>query len=435
MRRTLVLLHRGFGLASAGFLFLAGITGAIIAWDHELDEALNPKFYRSSESARTLTSSEAIALAESLEVQRPEVRVRYLPLGTEPGHALQLFAEPRPGSNAELDFDQIVLDPQSGEVQAQRKWGEVSLRRENIMSFLYALHYTLHMPERAGVLLMGVVALVWVFDAFVALALSFPQRKHWRRSFEFRWTGGSTKLTFDLHRSGGVWTWLLVLVIAVTAVSMNLGEQVMRPLVSVFSKLPEDPWDQTADPAKAGRPPIGRTRAVELARADAAKRGITAPPGGLVYAELSGFYVVGFFSPGGDHGESPLGNPWIFLDAYDGQVLAAEIPGEGSAGDVFMQAQFPLHSGRIFGLAGRIGVTLLGLTIAMLSATGVLLWLKKRRKRPATQNFVPIERFSGHDATLGTPPERGEPAGIQGSTHGGVIAGHREIDSGRVRGG
>jgi uncharacterized iron-regulated membrane protein len=219
-----------------------------------------------------------------------------------------------------------------------------------------------------------------LFDAFIALVISFPQRKHWRRSFKFRWTGGASRLTFDLHRSGGVWTWLLSLAVAVTAVSMNLGDEVTRPLVSVFSKLREDPWEHAgASPGAAGRPPIGRTRAVELARADAAKRGITAPPGGLVYAEQSGFYVVGFYSPGGDHGEHPLGNPWIFLDAYDGRVLEAEIPGEGTAGDVFMQAQFPLHSGRMFGLAGRIGITVLGLAIAMLSVTGILLWLRKRR--------------------------------------------------------
>jgi uncharacterized iron-regulated membrane protein len=399
MRRILVLLHRWFGLASAAFLFMAGLTGAIIAWDHELDALLNPTFYR-SESAGTLTSSEAIALAESLEVQRPELRVRYLPLATEPGHALQLFVEPRVGSNAQLEFDQLVLDPQSGEVQAQRKWGKVSLRRENILSFLYALHYTLHVPERAGVIFMGAIALLWVLDALIALAISFPQRKHWRRSFEFRWTGGAPRLTFDLHRSGGVWTWLLVLAIAVTAVSMNLGDEVMRPLVSVFSNLREDPWKHVgANPGSAERPPIGRRRAVELARVSAAQRGITAPPGGLVYAEQSGFYVVGFYSPGGDHGEHPLGNPWIFLDAHDGRVLAAQIPGEGTAGDVFMQAQFPLHSGRIFGLAGRIGITVLGLAIAMLSVTGVLLWLRKRRQRPAVKNFVPSARFSASRST------------------------------------
>jgi uncharacterized iron-regulated membrane protein len=38
---------------------------------------------------------------------------------------------------------------------------------------------------------------------------------------------------------------------------------------------------------------------------------------------------------------------------------------------VFAQAQFPLHSGRIIGLPGRIIICLLGLAVAGLSLTGV----------------------------------------------------------------
>jgi uncharacterized iron-regulated membrane protein len=47
MRSVLVLLHRWFGLATALFLFVAGATGAVISWDHELDEWLNPQLYPS----------------------------------------------------------------------------------------------------------------------------------------------------------------------------------------------------------------------------------------------------------------------------------------------------------------------------------------------------------------------------------------------------
>ena len=42
MRRFLAALHRYCGLCTALFLFVAGLTGAVIAWDHELDRALNP---------------------------------------------------------------------------------------------------------------------------------------------------------------------------------------------------------------------------------------------------------------------------------------------------------------------------------------------------------------------------------------------------------
>lgn len=42
MRTTWTLVHRYAGLLIAGFLFFSGVTGAVISWDHELDEWLNP---------------------------------------------------------------------------------------------------------------------------------------------------------------------------------------------------------------------------------------------------------------------------------------------------------------------------------------------------------------------------------------------------------
>jgi len=42
MRAFLVLLHRYIGLATALFLLMAGLTGSILAFNHELDEWLNP---------------------------------------------------------------------------------------------------------------------------------------------------------------------------------------------------------------------------------------------------------------------------------------------------------------------------------------------------------------------------------------------------------
>jgi uncharacterized iron-regulated membrane protein len=50
-----------------------------------------------------------------------------------------------------------------------------------------------------------------------------------------------------------------------------------------------------------------------------------------------------------------------------------------------MQVQFPLHSGRIIGIPGRILVSLLGLAVAMLSLTGVVIWAKKRRSRSLSE--------------------------------------------------
>lgn len=389
MRSALVLLHRWFGLATALFLFVAGATGAVISWDHELDEWLNPHLYRAGSTSGQERSP--LELAAALEAADPRLRVRYLPLRTEPGSSLLVMVEPRvdpaTGELHVLGFNQVALDPVSGAVLGRREWGKVSLERENLLPFLYKLHYSLHIPEgfgmEPGILLMGVIALVWVLDTLIALWISFPSPATWRQSFALRWRAGGHKRIFDLHRSGGVWIFLLLLMLAVTSVSMNLKEQVMRPVVSWFSDLTPSPFATRAPvpPQQPIEPQIGIPELLLRAQVTAHQLELTAPAGAVFLSTQFGIYGVGLFEGGNSHGDGGLGNPWLYFDMRTGEALGADVPGRGSAGDIFLQAMFPLHSGRIIGIPGRILISLCGVAVAALSVTGVLIWIRKRRAR------------------------------------------------------
>lgn len=390
MRSLLVRLHRWFGLAAAIFLFVSGVTGAIISWDHELDEWLNPELFH----ARTEgTPMPALELARHIEQADPRLRISYAPLELEPGHALTMFVEgridPATGKPFDLGFNQIAVDPVTGEIQARRMWGAVSLSRENLLPFLYKLHYTMHIPDGWGIELgkwfMGLIAMAWALDCLVALWLSFPNRAAWRKSFAFRWRKGGYALNFDLHRSGAVWLWGLLLLLAVTSISMNLETQVMRPLVAKLSPLSPNEFDKrTPRPLdRPHEPVVTREQVLAAARAEGARRGWTEPAGGIFYSSPYGLYGVGFFEAGNDHGDGGLGNNWLY---FDGKTLApagGSLPGTGSAGDLFLQAQFPLHSGRILGLPGRVLISLMGLVVATLCVTGVVIWARKRAGRRA----------------------------------------------------
>lgn len=388
MRTPLALLHRWLGLFMAVFLFISGLTGAVISWDHELDEWLNPQLFKSQSVGSPQT---ALALADQMEQRDPRIGVTYLPLAIEPGHSLGLGVTPHvdasTGKLFETGYNQVALDPVTGLVLGQREWGEVSLTRENLLPFLYKLHYSMHIPDgfglELGVLFMGIVAIVWVIDSFIALWISFPNAASWRKSFAFRWKQGRYKLNFDLHRSGGVWVWLFLLMLAVTSVSMNLGNQVTRPLLSLVSTLTPSPFASRTPnaPEKPLTPEIDRATVLAQARADAAQRGWTAPAGGIFYSPEFGIYGVGFFEAENSHGDGGLGNPWLYYDGKTGAAIGANIPGTGSAGDIFLQAQFPLHSGRILGIPGRVFVSAMGAVVAMLSITGIIIWARKRRSR------------------------------------------------------
>ena len=417
MRAVLVLLHRWFGLGVAVFLFISGATGAIISWDHELDAALNPALFHANSAEQGVAGmpKSGLELANMIEAREPKLRVTYVLNEAEPGHTIPMMVEPRldpaTGKPYALDYNQIAVDPVTAEIQGQRMWGAVSVSRENLLPFLYKLHYTMHLPDvggfETGIWLMGIIGIVWVLDCFIALWLSFPNWKSWRKSFAFRWKDGGHKLNFDLHRSGAVWVWGLLLVLAVTSVSMNLNLQVMQPIIKVFSTVTPTAFETRTPvaPDKVVEPKISREQVTQLAVEEGKRRGFDVPAGGVFYSSMFGLYGVGFFEPGNDHGDVGLGNAWLYFDAATGKPEGARIPGTGSAGDLFIQAQFPLHSGRILGLPGRIFISFMGALVAMLCVTGVIIWFRKRQAR-VRQKI----RAREQDAASGSTPSGVNPA-------------------------
>lgn len=389
MRSILVRLHRWFGIGTALFLFMSGLTGAIIAWNEELDALINPDFYHARTDAPALP---ALEIANRVEAADPRLRITYLPLGVAPGRTLQIRVagriDPLTHKPYDLGFNQLAIDPATGIVQGRREWGALSVRRLNLLPFIYQLHYTLFLPTvgkgiDTGVWLMGIVGMVWLVDSVIALLLAFPSFRTWRKSFMFRVSRGGYPLVFDLHRSGGVWVWGLLAVIATTSISMNLEAPVVRPIVSLFSTLAPNPAanPELRSASSPTAPLLSREQIVALAAATGQKMKLDEPPGATFEIEGLHLYGVGFFQPGGNVVRSGLGTTWLYWDARNGKPVGGAVPGEGSAGDIFLQAQFALHSGRIIGLPGRIIVSMMGLIVAMLSATGLIIWVKKLKAR------------------------------------------------------
>ena len=87
MRVFFTLLHRYLGLSIAVFLIITGLTGAIISWDHELDELLNPHLLEASTAG---TPQSATRLAHRVEQQYPEVQVTYYETAAEACISLSL---------------------------------------------------------------------------------------------------------------------------------------------------------------------------------------------------------------------------------------------------------------------------------------------------------------------------------------------------------
>jgi uncharacterized iron-regulated membrane protein len=402
LRPVLSFFHRWVGLFIAGFLFVSGVTGAVISWDHELDDLLNPHLMYAQTKGPSLP---ALDLANRIQARDPRVQVTYVPLAPEPGETLAFGVEPKVDLGTKQLFkpgyNQVFVDPATGREQGRREWGAVwPITPETLVSFLYVLHYTLHIPpmggvDRWGVWLLGGVAVLWTLDCFVGFLLTLPPRpssaKAARRGFWSRWkpawrikTGASAyRINFDIHRAFGLWLWGVLFTVAFTAFSLNLYSEVFYPVMSRVSQVTPGPFD-VRKPAASNAPILAiRTygQVLDAARGEAQRRGWKTPAGGMFYSPEYGIYGVAFHDPGGDHGAAGVGPPYLYYDGRTGQLVGARRPWVGTAADIFVQAQFPLHSGRIFGLPGRILISAMGLVVAALSVTGVVIWWRKRQAR------------------------------------------------------
>lgn len=282
------------------------------------------------------------------------------------------------------------------------------MTRENLVSFLYVLHYSLHVPafwgiDRWGLWLLGGVAVLWTLDCFVGFYLTLPagRRKRrdievaddvppgrtwgqrWARSWTVRWRGGRTKVNFDLHRAFSLWTWALLLVVAFTGFSLNLYSEVFFPLMTKVSAVSPSPFDLREPHALNEPEPSMASFAAVLAQAEteARERGWSEPAGGLYYAPDYGIHSVAFFEAGNDHGTGGVGTRTLYYDGGDGRLLDEYLPWTGSGADLFVQMQFPLHSGRILGVPGRVLISAMGIVVALVSVTGVVIWTRKRTYR------------------------------------------------------
>lgn len=409
-RNVWLVFHRWAGLIAAPFLLITGLTGAVISWDHELDDLLNPHLTHISSAGVPMQS---LDLARRIEAQYPEIRVNFVRLHAEPGESLAFGVQPRlnpsTGKLFESGFNQVFVDPVTGEILGKRQWGAVwPLSTENFVSFLYKLHFSLHFPEiagsdRWGIWLLGGIAILWALDCFVSAFLTFPAPNRGvndeggafsnerPRSFWQRWTPawrirhgvGQYKFNYDLHRAFGLWTWALLFIVAFTGFSLNFKREIFLPVLNAVSKVTLTPFDQRRPQPKNQpiAPQVGFQEVIELAEEAARQRGWEGPAGSVFYAQHFGIYGVQFFSPGADHGAAGAGHKRLYLSGQDGLVLGEKQPWSGTAADMFVQAQFPLHSGRILGVPGRIMISVMGLVVAMLSVTGVYLWWKKRSSR------------------------------------------------------
>ncbi|QDO97777.1 PepSY domain-containing protein [Ferrovibrio terrae] len=348
-------LHLWIGLAGGIIFVLLGLTGSALVYQDEILSLLYPRQMRVTVS-ETAAPSRILTAAQSA-LPAGDGRVVILRYPENPGRPIQALIE-HGGERRTL-----LVDPANATLLGPLPGGE-------IFSVLLELHSRL-MLQALGREIVGWVGVVLAISAITGLILWWPQPRlrAWKQALQLKWRNMSwQRRSFDLHKVMGSVIAMPMLLIALSGSALTFREPLL-PLMTALGGIPQ------------ARPAV-RPMTLENARSldalvDEALRQI--PGARLVFisppARPGGATRIRLRQPDEIHQN---GRSYVLLDAA-GTVLdlqrVSELP---AANLVFDQLPYPLHTGYMFGEAGRFVVFMAGILPLLLFVTGLVLWLRRR---------------------------------------------------------
>jgi uncharacterized iron-regulated membrane protein len=347
--------HKWSSLVSTVFLLMLCVTGLPLVFTHEIDEALLHQTW-----APARPDGPELDLDQVLEVA----------LARHPGDvaAFMSFDEDRPVVNVTSVDPKGPADRYNFQPIDQTSGEAASLVAGHpVMEFLLQLHTDMFLGL-PGMLFLGAMGLLLVVAVVSGVVLYAPFMKRLpfgtvrvKKTARTRW--------LDYHNLLGVVTVAWVLVVGVTGVVNTLATPILAYWKDTALKELTAAYDSPA--------PMGERSSLDAAveRARAALPGMqlqfVAFPG---TAYSTDHHYAVFF-----HGDTPLTTHMTtpaLIDARTGALAAvAEMPWYVKA----LSLSQPLHFGDYGGLALKILWALLDVLTIIILASGVYLWLAKRR--------------------------------------------------------
>lgn len=388
MRIFLLILHRWAGLTLAFVLVVTGLTGAILPFQRELGVWIAAEVWSVEKPDPSAQPLSGIELARRVEAETGGV-VSYIVLAPDPTRTQAIFVSERPEGPV-LDYEEVFVDPFTGEIRAKVRYADLRDGAVNVMPFLVSFHYSLSAGEW-GRLAMGLAALVWFIEALVGLGLSFPRKarnlgqalRRWGPAWTVRREQGTLVVTHDLHRAAGLWVWPVMLVFAWSAMAFNL-DAVHAPVQRLLGA--EGLYQPVVNPAPAAGEPMSPEQAAlvgaRLMEQEAERRGFTIRgPEALSfnpYAQVTGYYARTSLD-----GPTENGSTAVWFDQVSGRLISFRPPFGETAADAVDKTARMLHTADFFGWPYRIFVSLFGLLTAIMAIAGVILWWRRSGARRA----------------------------------------------------
>jgi uncharacterized iron-regulated membrane protein len=343
---ALIKRHLVVGLVAGLFLAILGATGALIAFEPEIEHAFYPTLYDVEVRGQPLPV--AILYAKVALALKPNERIGVclFPARARLSYAFTIFRSsglPR----------QIFVNQYTGQI----------LGTLSVVRFTMVIR-KLHVVAGLG----GCSTLFLMFLVMPGLYLWWPLK---RIGITSKATG--RRLYFDLHNSVGLLSSLFLLLFAATGTYMAF-----YPVISSMghSRLEDRVVQRSSSADQNSARPISVDDAVSLAR--------HLLPGAMpIWVDLpersdSPFMVKMRFP----EDRSFNGSSAVWLDQFSGRSTKIRSSRTDSLGGKLNRLSREAHTGDAFGYSGNVIACFMSLTLIVQTITGICMWWKTRAKPP-----------------------------------------------------
>jgi len=372
IKKVIVQLHLWLGFTSGLVVLFLGITGCILAFEHEIRSVTEPYQYVAVEDRPYLPPSEVKKITDKNLADKTIHGIAY----RQSGNAIV-------ASFYSLEYYYLMyLNPYSGEVL------KVKDMSSDFFRIIINGHFYLWLPAEIGQPIVATATLIFVIMMITGIILWWPKNKAARKQrFSIKWNAKWRRVNYDLHNVFGFYMTWVAIFIALTGLVWGFqwfaksvywvssgGKEMIEFYMPVSDKLAESNLEAPAVDVlwqrMAKEYPNVKVLEVHIPENDSSAIEVAANPDDDTY--------------------------WKADYRYFDQYTLAEIPvthmygklGEASVADKIARMNYDIHVGAIVGLPGKIIAFIASLICASLPVTGFYIWWGRRKKAAQVKREV-----------------------------------------------
>lgn len=352
-------IHLYLSLAAGAIIMITCLTGAILVFEHELQELFHPDRYHVKATGTRLPLQQ---LVDNVKKDIGKGKINGVKVYSDSTRTVEIAFSPKKDERRTA-----FVDPYTGVIV------EKYHHRESFFYWVMDLHRWM-LGGDIGKMIVGAATLIFLFILITGLILWWPKsRNALRARLKLKLDGGWKRINHDLHIVLGFYSMIFLFIFAFTGLAwsfewFNKGIYAVTGSPMKPAKAPEVTYDSV-------------TKKITL---DAAYEVAAAQSPGAEFFNIQmpkdsvSTYTVNVLRAGAIHESA---NDAYYISPYTGELKGTMKWEERNTGQRVRSTFKPVHVASIYGLPSKIIGLIVCLFGASFPVTGVILWINRLKKK------------------------------------------------------